>query len=104
MSVTRPMGVRFKRFLCAIIQQAKQRVMSGPEPFPRNRSTRREGIRYPRRGFVGQVSNVTLSRIPRNVEGNRHYDLIKQRDVFSNHETVTSFLRKKFVRKYLYEY
>ncbi len=75
-----------------------------PEALPMYRSTRREGIRYPRRTFVGRVSNVTLSRIPRNVEANRHYDWIKQRDVFSNHQTVTSFLRKKFVRKNLYEY
>jgi hypothetical protein len=42
---------------------------------------------------------VTLSRIPRDVEANRHYDLIKQIDVFRNHQTVTSFPRKKFVQK-----
>jgi hypothetical protein len=47
----------------------------------------------------GWVSNATPSRIPRGVEANRHYDLIKQRDIFSNHQTVTSFLRKKFVQK-----
>src|SRR5258708_36606810 len=99
MIVTRPTRIRFKRFLCVNIQQVKQRVMTGQEPFPRYRSTRREGIRYPRRLSSGGVSNVTLSRIPRNVEANRHYDLIKQRDVFSNHQTVTSFLQKKFVTK-----
>ena len=48
--------------------------------------------------------NVTLSRIPRDVEANSHYDLIKQIDVFRNHQTVTSFPRRKFVRKNLYEY
>src|SRR5208282_6359111 len=73
------------------------------QPFPGYRSTRRERIRYPRRAFVGRVSNVTLSRIPGNGEANRHYDLIKQRHIFSNHQTVTSFLRKKFVRNNLYD-
>src|SRR6202011_1400664 len=66
---------------------------------PRYRTTRREGIRYPRRAFVERAPNVTLSRIPRDVEANRHYDLIKQIDVFRNHQTVTSFPRKKFVQK-----
>jgi hypothetical protein len=42
--------------------------------------------------------------IPRDAEGNRHRDFAEQKDVFSNYQTVTSFLGKSVIRKTLNKY